>query len=207
MMKKEIRLYGAGGHSEVIKDILIENGYDVTDVYDDNFNESSCQTSIVSPGIRNNKNNFPHQGSDIIITLGVNKYRYEISKILKSSFGKAIHSSSVIAKNVIIGEGTVIIAGAVINVNSIIGKHVIVNTSASIGHDCIVEDFVHISPNVALCGHVEVGFGTQIGAGSVVVQEVKVGKWCIVGAGTVVINDIPDYSVVVGNPGRIIKSV
>ena len=37
-------------------------------------------------------------------------------------------------------------------------------------------------------------------------NKVKIGKWCTIGAGTIVIKDIPDYSTVVGNPGRIIKT-
>ena len=37
--------------------------------------------------------------------------------------------------------------------------------------------------------------------------RVNIGKFSIIGAGTVIINDIPPYSVVVGNPGKIIKTV
>jgi len=36
-------------------------------------------------------------------------------------------------------------------------------------------------------------------------QNITIGKWCIIGAGCVVINDIPDFAVVVGNPGKVIK--
>ena len=52
---------------------------------------------------------------------------------------------------------------------------------------------------------VEVGTGSHIGAGAVVIPEIKIGKWCIIGAGTVVIKDVPDYAVVVGNPGKVIR--
>jgi len=44
-----------------------------------------------------------------------------------------------------------------------------------------------------------------IGVGSVLMQGVKVGRKAIVGAGCVVIRDVPDHSVVAGNPGRLIK--
>jgi acetyltransferase EpsM len=52
---------------------------------------------------------------------------------------------------------------------------------------------------------VQVGEGTHIGIGACVVQGIKVGKWATIGAGAVIIKDVPDYAVVVGNPGRIIK--
>lgn len=81
----------------------------------------------------------------------------------------------------------------------------IVNTGASVDHDCKIDDFVHISPRATLCGNVIVGEGTQVGAASVIIPGIKIGKWCTIGAGTVIIRDVPDYAVVVGNPGKVIK--
>jgi acetyltransferase EpsM len=52
---------------------------------------------------------------------------------------------------------------------------------------------------------VKVGEGTHIGIGSSVIQGITIGKWVTIGAGAVIIRDIPDFAVVVGNPGKIIK--
>ena len=46
---------------------------------------------------------------------------------------------------------------------------------------------------------------THIGANAVVVAGVHIGKRCQIGAGSVVTKDIPDYSIAVGNPARVIK--
>lgn len=46
---------------------------------------------------------------------------------------------------------------------------------------------------------------THIGANSVVVAGVHIGKRCQIGAGSVVTKDIPDFSVAVGNPAKVIK--
>ena len=35
---------------------------------------------------------------------------------------------------------------------------------------------------------------------------IKIGKGCLIGSGTLVTKDVPDYSVVVGSPGKIIGS-
>ena len=45
----------------------------------------------------------------------------------------------------------------------------------------------------------------NIGAGAVIGPGVKIGSGALVGMGAVVTKDVPDYSVIVGNPGRIIK--
>jgi virginiamycin A acetyltransferase len=34
----------------------------------------------------------------------------------------------------------------------------------------------------------------------------NIGKKCVIGAGSVVIKDIPDYSIVGGNPAKVLKS-
>ena len=51
---------------------------------------------------------------------------------------------------------------------------------------------------------IRIGEDTWIGNGSLVMANI--GKKCIIGAGSVVINDIPDYSIVAGNPAKLIKS-
>jgi acetyltransferase EpsM len=83
----------------------------------------------------------------------------------------------------------------------------IINTNASVDHHCIIEDFVHIAPSSTLCGNVKVGEGSHVGAGSTIIQNIRIGKWCVIGAGAVITKDIPDYSLVVGVPGKIIKSL
>jgi acetyltransferase-like isoleucine patch superfamily enzyme len=44
-----------------------------------------------------------------------------------------------------------------------------------------------------------------IGTGARVLDGVTVGKGAIIGAGSVVVNDVPSYTIVAGNPARIIK--
>ena len=46
-----------------------------------------------------------------------------------------------------------------------------------------------------------------IGANAVIAAGVTIGKHCVIGAGSVVTKDVPDYSVAVGNPAKVIKSI
>lgn len=204
---KNVRIYGAGGHSQVIKEVLEQNGYTVTDTFDDKPTQTHRASKNVTMGLRENIEKFPHNGDPVIIAIGKNSERAEIANFLKSKFEKTIHHSAIISPTSKVGEGTVVFAGAIIQPNTVIGKHVIINTGASVDHDNIIGDYAHVSPKAALCGHVEVGEGSHVGVGAVVIPKVKIGKWCTIGAGSVIIKDVPDYSTVVGNPGKIIKTV
>lgn len=52
----------------------------------------------------------------------------------------------------------------------------------------------------------EIGEYTFVGSGSYIMPGVKIGKGCIIGTNSVVTKDIPDFSVAVGSPAKVIKS-
>jgi acetyltransferase-like isoleucine patch superfamily enzyme len=47
--------------------------------------------------------------------------------------------------------------------------------------------------------------GTWLGTNVVVVGNVHIGKQCVIGANSVVVRDVPDYSVAVGIPAKVVK--
>lgn len=105
-----------------------------------------------------------------------------------------------------IGIGTTIIGNAVITNGIKIGKGSLIYMNTSITHDANIGDYVQISPGVSVLGRSTIGNLTLLGSNSVILPDIKIGSNCIIGAGTVVTKDIPDNSVVVGVPGKIIKT-
>ena len=206
-IKTEIMyLYGAGGHSNVVRDVLSSNGVIIEGMFDDDERKGLLGKGKVDRGVRLPGHKlFASLDKPLIICIGNNVSRALIDKQLNGVYGTAIHKSALIAADVEIGEGTVVLHGAIIQTGAKIGRHVLINTSCSVDHDNVLGDYVHISPKAALCGHVTVGEGTHIGAGAVVIPSVTIGRWCVIGAGAVVIRDIPDFSIVVGNPARILE--
>jgi sugar O-acyltransferase (sialic acid O-acetyltransferase NeuD family) len=202
---KYMYLYGAGGHSKVITDILNSLGTKVIGMFDDNPPDAKYQPLEVRDGIRLLGEGFPTLDAPLIISVGNNFRRAELAALIDATYGTAIHGTAIISDRAIVGCGTVVLQGAIIQAGAKIGAHVLVNTAASIDHDNIIGDYAHVSPHATLCGHVEVGEGTHIGAGAVVIPSIRIGKWCTVGAGAVVIRDVPDFATVVGNPARVIK--
>jgi acetyltransferase-like isoleucine patch superfamily enzyme len=56
-----------------------------------------------------------------------------------------------------------------------------------------------------ISGSVEIGDHSWIGANSVILPNVKLGKFCVVAANSLVTQSFCDYSVVAGNPAKLIK--
>jgi acetyltransferase EpsM len=199
----QIFLYGASGHAKVICEILESQHRIPYGLIDDN----PLVTSLLDYPVYNTLEQAAVNPNDhFIITIGNNRIRKAVvAKLSGVQFTSAIHAAAIISPRAAVGEGTVVMSNVSVNVHSTIGRHVILNTNCSVDHDCVVEDFVHISPNAALAGNVKVGEGTQVGIGACVMQNITIGKWVTVGAGAVIIRDVPDFAVVVGNPGRIVK--
>lgn len=197
---REVIIIGAGGHSKVIEDILILNGRKIAGFLDDNSSGGEILGKIEL--IEKYKEKY-----DFILAIGNNEVREKISIKHQLEYTIAIHPKAIIAKNVEIHNGTVVMAGAIINSNTKIGKQCIINTGAIIEHDNKIEDYAHISPGAILAGNVKVSKKTWIGAGVTIIQGINIGKEAIIGAGSVVIKDIPELCVAVGSPAKPIKFI
>jgi sugar O-acyltransferase (sialic acid O-acetyltransferase NeuD family) len=198
-----IKLYGASGHCKVVIDIIINCDLSINAIYDDNENIKQLLNHEVL-----HTSKIENYDEDLfIISIGNNKIRKNISKKYNFNYATISHKNSIISNTSFIDEGSVVMPGAIVNSDAKIGKHCIINTASVIEHDCCIGDYVHICPNATLAGNVTVNEGAQIGIGATIIQGVTIGKWAFIGAGAVIIRDVPDFAIVVGNPGRVIKFI
>lgn len=73
-------------------------------------------------------------------------------------------------------------------------------------HDGAVLVFRDRLPQLDLVAPIVLGDNVYIGVHTIIMPGVRIGNNCIIGAGAVVTRDIPDDSVAVGVPARVIKS-
>ncbi|WP_298408064.1 acetyltransferase [uncultured Chloroflexus sp.] len=208
-MAQRILIIGAGGHGQVVADILLQaaaNGGDCQPIgyLDDNprrYGEQALGLPVFGPVAA--LASIPHDG--IVIAIGDNRTRARLFAELTArgeQLVSAIHPSAIIAASVTIGPGTMICAGAIINPGSVIGANVILNTGCTIDHHNQIGDHAHIAPGVHTGGQVVIGAGTLIGIGAIVMPQRRVGAWSVVGAGALVQRDVGNEMIAIGVPAR-----
>lgn len=112
------------------------------------------------------------------------------------------------------GVGDVLLGDRVrIGIGSVVIGPVIMKSGSGLGQHVFVSGFNHGYKDGTKNSSIQklnikqtiIGEDSHIGANSVVLAGVQIGKRCQIGAGSVVTKNIPDYSVAVGNPAKIIK--
>lgn len=124
-----------------------------------------------------------------------------------------------------IGARSWIAAGSIIRGHVTIGSESSINPYTHIAGKVTIGNGVRIAGLVSVYGFnhgtsrtdipiykqrhtslgITIGDGSWIGANAVIVDGVTLGDHCIVAAGAVVIKNAPEYSMVGGNPARIIR--
>lgn len=202
--EERLVIIGASGHGKVVADIAELVGYENIVFLDDNPSIVECHGHpVIGP-----RSMLSKVSGDIFVAIGNATIRARFMEAqLERTFPVLIHPQAVVARDVMIGDGSVVMAGAVINPGASVGRGCIVNTCASVDHDCFVGDFVHVSVGARLCGTVNVGRSTWVGAGATVSNNIDIVAGCTIGAGTVVLRDIVEEGTYVGVPARKIVNV
>jgi sugar O-acyltransferase (sialic acid O-acetyltransferase NeuD family) len=129
----------------------------------------------------------------------------EVLELGFRSFATVVDPTAIVASTAAIGEGAVVMAGAVIGAEATIGRLACVNKAATVGHHVTLADYAALGPGCVLCGLVTVGRGGFIGAGAVVNPEVSIGANAVVGSGSVVRRNVPERTLVAGNPAVVVR--
>lgn len=135
--------------------------------------------------------------------------------------GAIAGDQSQIRERSVVGAGSVVGRGSAIDNDVTVGERVRVQTNCYLAANTIVEDDVFIGPGVVTTnddtmarhpvGEPRLGpilrRACRIGGGVILRPGIEIGEEAFIGAGTVVIANVPPRAVVVGVPGRRIRTV
>lgn len=113
-------------------------------------------------------------------------------------------------RNVTVGKGVFINFGATIlaQASVTLGDRVMMGPNCSlitVGHP--VNDHEMRAEGWEIAKPISVGRNTWFGANVTVLPGVTIGEDCVVGAGSLVTRDVPDNSLVLGSPGRVVRKL
>lgn len=104
-----------------------------------------------------------------------------------------------------LGVGNYIQEAVVLQAEVTLGSNSSIHMGSLIGHESRLGSSVFVAHAVSVSGCCTIGDGSFVGTNATILPRVNIGKWCVIGAGSVITRDVPDYSVVVGNPGRVVR--
>jgi sugar O-acyltransferase (sialic acid O-acetyltransferase NeuD family) len=208
-MMKPIVILGCGGHGRVVADVARACGRSVTGFLDTHTKQGQFVGGLKILGGDACLDDATFVAAhEFVVAIADQQGRRRLVTLVEEKHGvlaTLVHPSAVIAPDVRIGDGTVVMAGSVVNPGAVLGSFVIVNTGATVDHDCQLADGVHIAPGAHLAGAVTCGVDAFVGLGALVIQGRRIGARAVVGAGAVVIADVPDGVTVVGCPAAVVR--
>lgn len=113
-----------------------------------------------------------------------------IQFLIRIVFGCYIPYTAKIGKNTIFAYG---------------GIGIVIHTRCVIGENCVIGSGVTLGGTNHKYEVPQVGNNVYIGSGAKIIGPVKIGNNVVIGANAVVTKDIPDNTLAVGIPARIIK--
>lgn len=120
-----------------------------------------------------------------------------------------------------IGKNCNICAHCFIENNVVIGDNVTIKSGVYLWDETRIEDNVFIGPNATFTNDIMprskvypesyngiiIKKGASIGANTTILPGITIGEGAMVGAGAVVTKDVAPYSIVAGNPARLLREL
>ena len=155
-----------------------------------------------------------------------------VGKGSKIGKGSIVHANVSLYDSVEIGQDCIIHSGTVIGSDGLgfakdnnewvkiehlgkvqIGNNVEIGSNSTIDRgsigDTVIGVNVKIDNQVHIAHNVTIGSGTAIAGNSAIAGSTKIGKNCIIGAKALITEnkEIPDNSLVIGSPGKVVREV
>jgi sugar O-acyltransferase (sialic acid O-acetyltransferase NeuD family) len=207
----KLAIYGTGGSGkelyERITDVYdVEGSWEEILFIDDTKEKGTFCGCLMEP-FEQFVSDFDKEEVEIAIALGEPKYRemlYERVKEKGYHLATLIDPTAKISRTAKIGEGVVIKDDVSISADAVIHDNVYINGMAMIGHNVEIGEHSQLSSYSAIAGYAVIGKKNYVGLCACIRDKVKTGDSCIISMAAAVMKDVPEKSICMGNPARVI---
>lgn len=140
-----------------------------------------------------------HPNAAIGVT-GFGQERNEHRELEKFPHLAGVH----ICKNVEIGAGIAIDRGTLSD--TVIGEGTMMDNLTHVAHSVRIGKHCEIMPGVIIGGSVKIGDYSMVSFNVAIRDNLTIGNNVVIGMGAVVLKDVKDGEVIIGNPGRVMKT-
>lgn len=144
-----------------------------------------------------------------IAAVGDNLTRARLSRSLREAgldLVRAVHPLAMIDDTAQLAPGVMVEMGAAVHFDAVLAEGVFLGGHAVVAHHSTVGRFALIGGGVVFGGAAHVGAFSLMGVGTALQPHVRVGAHVVTGVATAITKDVPDHSVVVGVPGKVIRT-
>ena len=120
--------------------------------------------------------------------------------------GAVIGKNCSIGQNVLVADNAILGNGVKIQNNVAIYGGVTVEDDVFLGPSCVLTNVTNPRSQVSrktLYEKTLIRRGATVGANATIVCGTTLGRYCFIGAGAVATKDVPDYGLILGNPGKL----
>lgn len=153
----------------------------------------------------------PYYGHELGFLKGIYKYFFDASYRICAKVKHIAYSTPLLSKylsrRLLIRHGLVISPGVRIGRNLKLPHPIgiVIGCQTVLGDDCTIYQGVTIGQNRN--GYPKIGNDVIIYSGAKIFGDITIGNHVVIGANSVVKNNIPDNSVVVGIPARVLRRI
>lgn len=200
-LRHRLILFGCGGHSRSVADIVLAN-------------ESEASLVFVDPNARENESiyGFPvvrelAVGDEpVFLAIGDNARRREkLEELGMVNLVSVVSARAHIGHRARVGAGCFVGNFCHIGPEAVIGRNTIINNAAVVEHEVVVGEHCHVGPNATISGRCRIGDEVFVGVGATIKDYVTVCPRVTIGAGATVVKDISEAGIYIGCPARKLK--
>ncbi|PIS02449.1 MAG: acetyltransferase [Chlamydiae bacterium CG10_big_fil_rev_8_21_14_0_10_42_34] len=196
MKNNRIVIFGCGGHSRSVTDVLLSTQNKLLITYVDKEAKEG-ETLFGFPVLKS----LEFADLPFFFAIGDNIQRKEMYEQMGSDHLISIQSSKThLEKDAKIGKGVFIGNFTHIGTQTKIGNNTILSSGSNVEQGCVIGNHSHIGPGAVVSSRSALGDQVFIGAGATVEDSISICSNVIIGAGALITRDIEQPGVYIGRP-------